>query len=85
MTRQISLARRVPARIKRAGQPVPSRPGAAGLPEIALCTHSLSIGNIEPRAIPYGRESVKIGILWRFAGNAPCTGVCDEYRKWPAE
>jgi hypothetical protein len=32
-------------------------------PKIALCTHSLSMGNIEPRATPYEPESVRIGTL----------------------
>jgi hypothetical protein len=46
------------------------RPGCAPVaaivwhaPEIALCTRSLSIGNIKLRDIPYGRVSVRIGTL----------------------
>ena len=32
------------------------------------------MGNIKPRVIPYGRESVRIGTLWHFARNVPGLG-----------
>ena len=93
--RQVLAARQV--RRARPARPVPwaspaLRPGrptrrgrVAALvwrPEkIALCTRLLSIGNIKPRVIPYGRESVRIGTLWHFCQKCAWTGVCDEYRK----
>ena len=49
--------------------------------KIALCTCSLSIGNIKPRVIPYGRESVQDRHAMAFCQKCARTGVCDEYRK----